>query len=233
MVGAITLTMGCTGRLPDARFYDGPLSAGVLPGEWVIELQCLQTVESLGFVQFTNQLDHVLLVNPDGTCAYRGFDNYAIPVLWFDRSEVAQHDGFLGEGSRMWPYGVPDAKSWYMWTPSGYTIISGPYEQTNAVVVASNGVMCKNRWTRWSFQDGRTRTAAGFQDDFGTKYRYRIRLSHPTFNAETFFLIGKDEKSLFLWKPVEDRIDSISLIGETIRFRQRRADENVSTACGH
>lgn len=219
MIGVICLAMGCADNQPDARFYSGSLSADNLPGVWIIEPQSLPTLGALGFVQFTNQLDHVLLLNNDGTCVYRGFDDYAIPALWFNRSEVDQHEGFLREGSRMWPDGVPDAKSWYTWAPSTSSMISGPYEKTNETGFTSS-VLCKNRWTRWRLQDGRTKASAGFQDIFGAMYRYRICLSHPTFNAETFFLIGKDEHGLFLWKPVVDRMDGTSLLEKMIRFRK-------------
>lgn len=226
IIATILIAVGCMDIQTDLRFYFGPVSADALAGTWIIETKSIPMLRDLGYVQFTNELDHVLLLNPDGTCSYRGFDDYAMPALWFNRSEFVQHDGFLREGSAMWPHGVPDAKSWYIWMPTTTVMISGPYEQTNALNVIGESLQ-KNRWTRWKLQDGKV-AGTNYEDDFGTKYRYRVRLSHSTFNAETFFLLGKDDNGFFLWKPVEDRMDGTALLGKMICFRQKREPEGSS-----
>lgn len=71
-------------------------------GLWMIDATDLSVVSGLGYSIYTNQVDHLLLLNDDGSCAYRGFEAYAIPRLW-DYTEQFQHDSFLQEGSALWP----------------------------------------------------------------------------------------------------------------------------------
>lgn len=222
------LLVGCRGGITkDSRFYDGTVAAGDLAGIWVLDTNDVPTLRDIGYVKFTNRLDHVLLLNRNGTCAYRGFDDYFTRDIRPDFNESTERDSFLWEGSRMYPDGLPGARSWYRWTPASIDLISGPYAQTNGVDLES-GSLQKNRWNQWEIQDGR----AGVMlfEGGGARYRYRVRLSHRTygenntnFDGDTFFLLGRDEEGYFLWKPVNCNYDYVPHLGRMIRFRQVRS----------
>ena len=43
-------------------------------GLWVMEEECVPVLQKLGFTALTNRFDHMILLNENGTCAYRALD---------------------------------------------------------------------------------------------------------------------------------------------------------------
>jgi hypothetical protein len=146
-------------------------------------------------------MDHLIRLNEDGTCVYRTFN--AFTIHWFGRSEEEQYDSFAGEGERLWPDGIPEACSWYVWDPQHWPFVRGPYSSTNDVPT-EGGQWMKNRWNRWRLADSK-KTGERFEDPFETNYRYEVRFGNVHFGSNLFALVGSDQGMTFLWFPAIDR----------------------------
>lgn len=138
----------------DNRAYSGDLNARQLVGRWVISEQSLKELPRLGFSQFTNKWDHEILLNEDGTCVSRTFFRFRFKLWWQGESEQQQHDQFVWDSR---PNGTPsEARSWYLRYSNRWPLLAGPYSQTNDLS-AKDGILCKNRWSRWNVMDSSLR----------------------------------------------------------------------------
>lgn len=235
VMGGLRLTCSIIGRWPDPRkdwprFYWGPITTSELSGTWVIEPDCLPTlVNVLGYRQFTNQLDHIIVLNTDGTSVYRGFDDYEIPSMRSRANEAQLHDGRIYEGSVQYPNGVNGALPWlYDWNPAGDPIIRGPFKMTNAMHTLE-GVVQSTRWPLWSIVDSKSDRESTEENGFGDVYRYEIRLEYIGTIGHTDYIdrwnclfLGKDNHGFFLWKPIFDVTNQSTIFNDQIiSFRKK------------
>jgi hypothetical protein len=231
LLGCI-LSMGCNGNtdLDTDRFYSGELQQKDVTGLWVVVAADVSKLVGLGYKQYTNQEDHMLLLNGDGTCVYRTFDVYR-PVTWGDEAEKALYCDFVGEEFvlqlKRKHLGLQEKelidRSWYIWQNGSIPPLKGPYTNTNSLDIGS-GVVSKNRWSVWRIVDSTREINEKYADIFGCKYRYKIEFTNPSKSyksTSTFMLIGKSkvDNQFFLWRPVMDNTDGVPLsAAEMIRF---------------
>lgn len=191
-------------------------------GLWMIDATDLSVVSGLGYSIYTNQVDHLLLLNDDGSCAYRGFEAYAIPRLW-DYTEQFQHDSFLQEGSALWPQGISGTKSWYLFNLNPFVFI-GPFQTTNGCTNVV-GRYYKNKWVTWGIVNPKKFTQGMKEADslLSARCREHVVLSNmgkpvSNFSGTLYFHVDADRKGLYLWLPTYSVVD---YYGEKrIRFRK-------------
>lgn len=195
---------------------------GDLSGLWIIETSDNSTVLGLGYSVYTNRIDHMLLLNEDGSCAYRGFDAYSIPKLR-DNSEYFLHNSFLQECSNLWPKGIPGTKSWYVFSTDPFVFV-GPFQSTNECSI-SIGKFYKNKWVSWELVNRGMFSPSMKESDalLSAKCRVHVVLSNTGRPASNFsgtltFHLGIDEKGVFLWLPTYSQIDNYG--EQRIRFRK-------------
>jgi hypothetical protein len=204
---AVLLVAGCVPKPADpSRFYAGPLAREDLVGCWVIAADSLPYLSQAGFRKYTNRLDHILLLNPDGSCVYRTFD-YFTPD-WFKETEEGRYDRFAGEDGRaVWGEDTAIAsRSWYRLNPDGDPVIAGPFRNTNATPHGPAHLM-KNCWDRWSLADSGKNVWKQFEleDPVGERFRYKVEFDNHTISSSLFWFVTKKDGRLFLWKPVYTR----------------------------
>jgi len=172
-----------------------------LVGTWMITPDGVETLIKLDYEVYTNQSDHILLLNPDGTCVFKSFCEYKSRYHRHDPSdEHLLYEGFYGEGSHMWPKGVANARSWYVSDFEKETI-RGPYDTTN-IVMGTSEQLHKNRnihWEivpRWAFREWM------INEDFhlGIRCKWHLWLTHPNFSGRTFFHIVESDSEIALWR---------------------------------
>ncbi len=193
-----------------------------ISGLWIIETNDISVVSGLGYSVYTNQVDHMLLLNEDGSCAYRGFDTYSIPELR-DNTEHFLHNSFLEECSNLWPKGIPGTRSWYVFCTDP-SVFVGPFQSTNECSI-SVGKFYKNKWVSWEIVNRGMFSPSMKEAEslLSAKCRVHVVLSNTGRPASNFsgtltFHLGIDEKGLFLWLPTYSQIDNY---GEhKIRFRK-------------
>lgn len=185
-----------------------------LIGLWMITPDGLNALVNLGYKTFTNQTDHMLLLNPDGTCVFTSFSEYLCPFHRDPSDEYWSHEGFLGEGTSMWPKGLH--YSWYVSDPEK-TAIRGPYFTTNIVLGASEQLH-KNRMTHWTVLS-RWAWEEWMRDEdsnLGVKCKWHLRITHPNFSKRTFFHITENDSGVALWRSSIRR----NWYGEKIYFQR-------------
>jgi hypothetical protein len=220
------LAGGCGGQ-PEDRAYLHDLSSNDLVGCWVITTPSLAALQKAGYSRYTNQADHCVLLNADGTCVYRASDYYAAPMfrMMTGLTEEREIVRFADEGRfsrKDWPDGIAGCHSWYVFRPSEGQVLLGPF--TNTIGLQTyGGEILKNRHDRWRLVDGK---AAGqmFHDDSGNTYRYQVRFSNHHFDQYVTFLHVRRHNSEFeLWTPLTLRPSGLSdLDAGTICVRFRR-----------
>jgi hypothetical protein len=207
--------LSCDSRQPGIQPDD-------LSGLWIIESNDIPIVSSLGYSMYTNQLDHMLLLNEDGSCAYRGFDEYSIPALWGNTEHVL-HNGFLQEGSDLWPKGVPGTESWYLFGTAPF-VFEGPFQSTNE---CSNpaGNFYKNKWVSWEVVNRRMFSPGMKEAEtlLSAKCRVHVVLSNTgepagNFSGTLSFHLGSDGQGAFLWLPTCSQIDGYG--EQAVKFRK-------------
>jgi len=204
----------------DERFALALLSPRALEGYWVITDDSLRCLRPLGYQCYTNKMDHMFLLKPDGSCVYRGFDRYKRHEFWWKESEEDQHATFAGgRNSRLWPNGLPAARSWYVWRPNEMDPIQGPLLSTNNLTGVSGRLMA-NRWTEWRLQDAGQKGAT-VNNDLGTyTYRYRVQLVNPAFKKDQFLFVGCRGGVTYLWMPVYGRHAMSEADCDMVRFER-------------
>ena len=193
-----------------------------ISGLWIIDPDDLPNVLKVGYSIYTNQLDHILLLNENGSCAYRGFDGFQIPELRYNTEELL-HNSFIQEGSWFSPKGIRGAESWYVFNRDPF-VFSGPIESTNTYTVKVGGFY-KNRWVRWKIEKRRdfSKMAKETEGMLGSRCRDHVVLSNPggpgvNYYGTLSFHIGSDKKGVYLWLPTYGGIDFYG--AEKIRFRK-------------
>ncbi len=198
-----------------------------LSGLWRIDSDSLSVLcEKLSFDSYTSRCDHLLLLNEDTSCAYRGIDfdyegkdqrtstlddmieKYERNIYWYDFSP----DG--GNATLR-----PDVElSWYVLDKKQEVII-GPYPTNVTFLSDSNLSAHVNRWTHWRLVPRPEFSGNGrlSDDNYGVRCRWHLRLMN-NFHRKIFFHVGVDEHGVYLWKPVIHHYDFVG--PERIVFRR-------------
>ena len=162
----------------------------------------------------TNQYDHMLLLNDDHTCAYRGFDSeyLSYELLYdgfkddeFNAIEHYPRRGFWysdGRSSNKNPKFVPDIeKAWYCLDKENLKLI-GPFFKTNSCDATEVHV---NRFSHWEMMSRcRINKSSDTLGYIQAKCPCHVKvLNIPRIGAKHSFEfhLGKDSQGIFLWLP--------------------------------
>jgi hypothetical protein len=194
-------------RLVDGLDYAGELDAHLLAGCWVISDTSLRKVVRLGYTQYTNKWDHVILLNEDGTCVFRTFEAFSRKSN-FEEEGIGQqqlYELFVGDEFKLLgpklPHNELGARSWCLSYSNRWPFVSGPYARTNAVVPKQE-VWRANRWNQWKLMDHGP-DGKGFEGfgDCAPDHRYQIAFSNSNLLGCAFG-VGQTTNDFFLWSPV-------------------------------
>ncbi len=209
-----------------------------LVGLWVMEEECMPVLQKLGFAALTNRTDHMILLNENGTCAYRALDApyqkrefwekcyfgdtednmleyYPKGVTWYD------WNGYDWNGKAKLSLTKDIEKSWYLLDiPLG--VFDGPYSSTNMPLTSSTAGFHVNRWTRWKFVPKGKYSKEGdyWSFDF-TQCPCHVQLLNGISRGnwrETVLHVETDDKGLYLWLPTYQNYDYYG--PEQIKFRK-------------
>jgi hypothetical protein len=180
-----------------------------ITGLWKIDSASLRLLtDKLGFDSHTNRYDHLLLLNEDGSCAYRGadsyywkpqrtsslsdiVDNYERNIYWYDFSANGKQASLRSNVEQ----------SWYL-LDREREVIDGPYG-TNAFPRLEQGPsVCVNRWTQWRLVTRSEFSGNGSLSDenYNVRCRWHVKVFN-NFHRTDFFHVGFDEQGVYLWKP--------------------------------
>lgn len=201
----LATNLGC-GERPNSSEREPPNIAGL----WKITSASLRLLtEKLDFDSHTNLYDHLLLLNEDNSCAYRGvdfsynwkpfrtsalsdmIDNYERNIYWYDFSSDGKNACLL-----------PNVEhSWYL-LDQGREMLIGPYATNISAKLNSNLIVCVNRWTQWRLVTRSDFTMNGLlsDDNYGVRCRWHVQIKN-NFHRTDFFHVGVDEQGAYLWKP--------------------------------
>jgi hypothetical protein len=186
--------------------YAGELDARRFVGCWIMNKASLEELQRLGYTQYTNMSDHVVLLNEDGSCVYRTFESFINKSTFEDtgRGEQQQYNEFAGGKSPLWPDGLPEARSWCLWYSNRWPFVSGPYSRTNGVGT-QGGEWRPNRWPEWSLEDGDA-NGKWFKGMYRWErdFRYRIHFDNPHCRGGYYFHVGRSTNDFFLWQSVNN-----------------------------
>ena len=199
-----------------------------ITGLWKIDSASLRLLtDKLGFDSYTNQYDHLLLLNEDGSCAYRGadsyywkpqrtsslsdiVDNYERNIYWYDFSANGKQASLCSNVEQ----------SWYL-LDREREVIDGPYG-TNAFPRLEQGLsVCVNRWTQWRLVTRSEFSGNGSLSDenYNVRCRWHVKVFN-NFHRADFFHVGFDEQGVYLWKPAIYHYDFAG--PERIIFRRHK-----------
>ncbi len=119
-----------------------------LSGMWVIDDSGIEAIKELGYEICTNKYDHMIRLNNDGSCAYRGFDNGYIDKIFTTSPEQMELEcyplHFLAHGSNpsrnIFSFYILDRN-----TPK----LTGPVYSTNELSWAEMKDLRPNKWGHW------------------------------------------------------------------------------------
>ena len=204
-----------------------------LVGLWVMEEECVPVLQKLGFTALTNRFDHMILLNENGTCAYRALDApYPKRDFWEKCRFSDTEDNMLED----YPRGIiwydwngksklslrkDIEKSWYrLDIPLG--VFDGPYSSTNIPPTSLTTGFHVNRWTRWEFVPKGEYSQEGDFWSFDFKQcPCHVRLLNCTSREnglKNFLHVEADDKGLYLWLPTYQNYDYYG--PEQIKFRK-------------
>jgi len=225
----LALSSGCGER--DQNGGEPPSLAGL----WRIDSESLLLLtEKLDFDSHTNMVDHVLLLNEDGSCAYRGVD-FSYDWKPFRTSALSDMiDKY--ERTIYWHEFTSDGKiaslrpnverSWYL-LDRGRGMIIGPYATNSFANPDSSLTVCVNRWTQWRLAARSDFTENGSLSDenYRVRCRWHVQLKNNSHRTD-FFHVGIDEHGFYLWKPAIYHYDYAG--PGKIVFRRVKRGENMT-----
>jgi len=200
--------------------HDDDLSTDQLAGVWIIDDDSLRFLYfSLHYRTFTCKANHVLLLNRDGTCAFKGFAVYCISG--FGSPEVDSANGIENAMNVPEPKVITDRFCWCESLPV-FPYIRGPYSPTSNITNDTTRAFRKTLWAKWRICKSEKEVDIEDYTQF-RHWKYKICLDRPlpnhngdvtydgdtetnrTENSLSSFkgdsvdaYVGKDDKGLYL-----------------------------------
>jgi|GEM_PF-4138068 len=177
------------------------LLAEQLVGVWMIDDASLQYIKKvLGYRIYINTSDHVLLLNDDFSCAYKGFIVYK-KASW----TWTEHDESNGMENACYSSDVELIHDRFCWCESllDFPFLKGPYSQKPCVTNDVARMFRKTLWTTWTLTK---RTEKINYEDY-TQFHdwlYKICLFRPEVQGEHYYgdsvnlYVGLDNMGLYL-----------------------------------
>lgn len=188
---------------------NGDLIFPNITGLWIIDSESLFVlVDKLDFDSYTNQYDHVLLLNDDGSCAYRGvdfdyvwkpfrtsplsemIDSYEKNIFWYifskDRKNALLH---------------PSVEQSYYLFDKNCGVIAGPYTSNDIPEHTTGQTICINRWTHWRVvpHSKFTPNERLSDNNYMVKCQWHLQLMNS--HRKMFFHLETRKHDICLWKP--------------------------------
>lgn len=190
---AVLMLYGLCSGCADRGRVSGPewaqqtdVSTNTLAGIWVIEQQSLDSLRRAGYQKYMKRTDHVILLNPDGSCVARTY-GYRYPFV----SSVAEEDGLY---LTFWD--VDEWKTWYTWDPQAMNPLNGPF----ATCPTNTGrAVFVNHFQRWRIYDQEAeRKIEGSRLPRFWVWLYNVSGDPPGHNLN-YWSIGKKANNLVLF----------------------------------
>jgi len=194
-------------RVPDGRFYQGVLTKQDLIGTWIMTRDSLDRLSGYcGYQLYTNATDQMITLKDDGTCVFRGFDQFKTKPLWLNPEEK--------QFSYTWLDG---------WTNSTEEAFLNIKEEE---LEWAHG----DRWTEWELVDNGAAGAIGIFWN-GRSHRYTIKFSHTNVIVigDMIRRVGKWDDEVMLWMDINDSFKIKNLVDYRIVRYKRAGSLNMAS----
>jgi hypothetical protein len=211
----------------DQRFFSDELVRTDLVGYWVITPDSVCLLRSkCGYVRYLNRSDHVLKLNADGTCVFRGYDCYFGPELlaMMETDVDGRHlDSYWYGRTPNWlsTSGLnSDKQLWYAWQPLRPHPLSGPMSNTQTNEFPGSR-LCVSRWSYWSVVDRGSKNHKQDPRRYLLNFYPEGQVGGAKYESlSNFRIVGKSHDKIVLWAPIIRRLDEAGELHakEVVRF---------------
>ncbi len=187
------------------KVQNNELKSHQFVGVWMIDDESLQFLrDSLGFNIYTRAADHVLLLNNDATCAFKGFS------LYLDRKflGISERDDVNDIENSLNQPRLEIINDRFCWCEvlKDFPYLAGPYEKDSAVTNTTSRVFRKTLWSSWRICRRERPVALEDYTQF-RNWEFKICLERPeqahliVIGDSVNMYIGKDKKGVYLMIP--------------------------------